>query len=98
MCGDFQSSLREFYLTLINSPGESSLTLHGGGFYSLINMQNRFVFIENARLLGVLGGFNWRINQHSRIRFDYGLDDDFFVFRPSIKRGQTFRLRLEWKY
>ena len=39
-----------------------------------------------------------RLDQRTRVYFDYSLDTDYFVWRPSIKNGQVFRLGIDWKY
>jgi hypothetical protein len=78
--------------------GEGRLGLRGGVFWRRWNFQNRFFFIENARVFGVIAGGQVRLDSHTRLFVDYSLDDDFFVFRPSIQRAQVLRLGLNWKY
>lgn len=69
-----------------------------GAFYRRINLQNRFFFIENERVFGVLGGFTLKIDQRTRIYFDYSLDDDYFLFRPSVQRAHLLRVGVHWRY
>ena len=78
--------------------GDGRLVLRGGAFYRRINLQNRFFFIENERVFGVLGGFTLKIDQRTKIYFDYSLDDDYFLFRPSVQRAHLLRVGLHWRY
>ena len=74
------------------------LLLTAGAFVRRFDFQNRFFFIENPRVFGFLGGVSARLDPRTRLYFDYSLDDDFFVFRPSIQRAQVLRLGLDWRY
>ena len=77
---------------------EDRLNLQGGAFFRRIDFQNVYNVINNAQDKGWLGSASYRVDQHTRLHFDYSLDTDFFVWRPSIKNGQVFRLGLDWKY
>ncbi len=77
---------------------QGRLTLKGGVFYRRFNFQDRFFYINNADMKGLTGGAQIKLDQHARLYFDYSLDDDFFIFRPSIKRAQVFVLGMHWKY
>ena len=77
---------------------ENKLNLQGGGFFRRINFQDTYDIINNAQDKGWLGSASYRLDPRTRLYFDYCLDTDFFVWRPSIKNGQVFRLGLDWKY
>jgi len=74
------------------------LALHGGGFYRRSNFQDRFFYINNAAVKGLIGGVQVKVDDHTRVFLDYSLDDDFFIFRPSIQHAQVFRLGTAWIY
>ena len=92
-----ETRVQDFTGELRRTIGEDRLVLTGGAFYRRIALQNRFFFIENARVFGVLGGFSLRLNQRSRLYLDYSLDDDFFIFRPSVRRAHLLRLGVHWR-
>jgi hypothetical protein len=78
--------------------GEGRLSLRVGGFYRRINYQDRFYIIQDAADRGLLGNATVRLDQRTRVYFDYSLDTDFFVFRPSIRNSQILRVGVNWKY
>ena len=88
---DFTGELRRTF-------GNGRLILSGGGFYRRFKLQNRFFFIENAEVFGFLGGFAVKLFQRARIYLDYSLDDDFFIFRPSIRRAHLLRVGTQLRY
>ncbi len=89
---------QDFSLQLGKSFAEGKVSVRGGGFFRRVDFQDRFFFINNAQDKGWLGNAAVRLDQHSRLYFDYSLDTDFFVWRPSIKNGQVFRFGIDWKY
>lgn len=93
-----ETRVQDFSLQVGKSFGEGRLTVRGGGFLRRLKFQDRFFFIDNVQDRGWLGNASVRLDQHTRVYFDYSLDTDFFVWRPSIKNGQVFRLGLDWKY
>jgi hypothetical protein len=78
--------------------GEGNLSLRFGGFYRRINFQDRFFVIQEAADRGLLGNATVRLDQRTRVYFDYSLDTDLFVFRPSIRNSQIMRVGLAWRY
>jgi hypothetical protein len=77
---------------------ENRLNVQGGAFFRRINFQGPYYIINNAQDKGWLANAAWRLDSHTRLFFDYSLDTDFYVWRPSIQNGQVFRLGLDWKY
>jgi hypothetical protein len=61
-------------------------------------MQDRFYYIDNIHQSGALASAWFKIDHHSRLSFDYSLDNDFFLFMPDIKNSQMFRVGLAWRY
>jgi hypothetical protein len=78
--------------------GENRFNVEGGGFFRRINYQTSYVLINNAQDKGWLASASYRVDPRTRLYFDYTLDTDFFVWRPSIKNGQVFRVGVDWKY
>ena len=74
------------------------LTTTFGGFYRRLDLQNRFVIIERARTAGLLAGASVNVDAKTAVFVDYNLDDDYFLFRPSIERSQVLRLGWRWRY
>ena len=93
-----ETKIQDFSLQVGKSFAEGRLSIRGGGFLRRIQFQDRFFFIDNAQDKGWLGNASVRLDQRTRVYFDYSLDTDFFVWRPSIKNGQVFRLGIDWKY
>ena len=93
-----ETRVQDFTGELRHTFGEGRLILSGGGFYRRFNLQNRFFFIENAKVFGFLGGFAVKLHQRARIYLDYSLDDDFFIFRPSIRRAHLLRVGTQLRY
>jgi len=93
-----ETRVQDFTAELRRSFGEGRLTLSGGGYYRRIRVQDRYIGVENTSQKGMLGGAWLRIDHRTRLFFDYSLDNDFYLFRPSIAHAQIFRLGLRWKY
>ena len=93
-----ETRAQDFSLELRRSFGEGRVTLSGGAFFRRMDLQNRFFFIEGQRAFGALGGVSYRVNSQAALTADYSLDDDFFIFRPSIQRSQVLRLGWRWRY
>ncbi len=78
--------------------GRGRLQLSTGAFYRNIDLQDRFFYVPNAITRGVIGGFNFRVDRHTRLYANYSLDDDYYIFRPDIQRAQVLRIGWIWKY
>jgi hypothetical protein len=93
-----ETRVQDFTTELRRSFGEGRLTVSGGGFYRRIRIQDRYLGTQNSQEKGLLGAASIRIDSRTRVSFDYSLDNDFYLFRPSISNAQIFRLGLWWKY
>jgi hypothetical protein len=93
-----ETRVQDMRLELRRTFGEGGLTLKAGGFYKRFDFQDRFFFIQNAAYHGFLGGAQVKLDSRTRLNLDYSIDDDFFVFRPSIKRAQVLFVGLTWRY
>jgi hypothetical protein len=93
-----ETKIQDFSLQVGKSFAEGRLSIRGGGFLRRLRFQDRFFFIDDAQDKGWLGNAAVRLDQRTRVYFDYSLDTDYFVWRPSIKNGQVFRLGIDWKY
>jgi hypothetical protein len=93
-----ETSVKDITGQLRRSFGEGRFNLSGGAWYRRIDMQNRSVIIKGAHQSGWLAGAWLRLDQHTRVLFDYSLDNDFFMFRPAISNAQILRVGLNWKY
>ena len=93
-----ETRIQDFSGELRRSFGEGRVVLQGGAFYRRISLQNRFFFIENERVVGILGGVSLKLDPRTSLYLDYSLDNDYFIFRPSIQRAQVLRLGLSWRY
>ena len=78
--------------------GEGRLNLSGGMYYRRISSQDTFYYLNGLHQSGVLASAWMRIDQHTRVSFDYNLDNSFFLFTPDLKNSQIFRVGLTWKY
>ena len=78
--------------------GESRFSVNGGVYYRRVSLQDRFFYLNGLHQSGWLAGAWWRIDQHSRIFFDYNLDNDFFLFTPDLKNSRALHVGVAWKY
>lgn len=74
------------------------LTLSGGAYYRRIDIQDRFLSVKGAHQSGWLSGAVLKADHHTRVFFDYALDNDFFIFRPDTQKGRILRVGLVWRY
>ena len=93
-----ETRVQDLTAELRRSFGEGRLTLSAGGFYRRIRVQDRYLGTQNSQEKGLLGSASFRMDSRTRVSFDYSLDSDFYLFRPSISNAQIFRLGLWWKY
>jgi hypothetical protein len=93
-----ETSVKDLTGEISRSFGEGRFHLSGGVYYRRISMQDSFYYLTNLHQSGVLGSAWVRIDRHSRVYFDYSLDNDFFLLQPDIKNSQVLRLGVAWKY
>ncbi len=94
-----ETSVTDLTGELRRSFGEGGrLTLSGGAYYRRFDIQDRFLQLKGFHQSGWLSAATVKMDQHTRVFFDYALDNDFFVFRPSIQNARLLRLGLVWKY
>lgn len=92
-----ETHVRDFTLELGHAFGEK-LSVRGGGFYRVLDFQDRFMYIDHAHEKGFIGSAQYTLNPHTRIYVDYDLDTDFFIFAPDIQHAQDLRLGVAWRY
>jgi hypothetical protein len=96
--GTGETRVQDFTAELRRTFGEGRFTLSGGGYYRRLAFQDRYVGFQKTQQKGLLGGAWIRIDPRTRVVLDYSLDNDFFLFRPSLSHAQVFRIGLRWKY
>jgi hypothetical protein len=93
-----ETSVKDFTGELRRGFGDGRLSLSAGAYYRRISVQDQFSVINGAHQSGWLAGGWLIVDQHSRLYLDYNLDNDFFIFRPSIANSRILRLGWSWKY
>jgi hypothetical protein len=93
-----ETSVKDLTGQLGRNFGEGRFYVSAGMYYRRISMQDRFYYIDNIHQSGVLASAWFKIDRHSRLSFDYSLDNDFFLFMPDIRNSQVFRAGLAWRY
>jgi hypothetical protein len=93
-----ETKIRDLSAEVGRSFADGRLNFKAGGFYRLLNFQDRFFVLHDAHDKGVLGSAVVKLDQRTRAYVDYSLDTDFFIFRPSIQNTQVFRIGMAWRY
>jgi hypothetical protein len=93
-----ETSVKDLTGEIRRTFGEGRLSLSGGAYYRRLDMQDRFFVMNGLHQSGWLAGGWWRLDRRTRIYADYNLDNDFFLFYPSIKNSRALRLGVRWKY
>lgn len=94
-----ETSVTDLTGELRRSFGEGGrVTLSGGAYYRRFDIQDRFLQLKGFHQSGWLGGAVFKADRHTRVFLDYALDNDFFIFRPSIGNARILRAGLAWKY
>jgi hypothetical protein len=88
---DFTGELRRTF-------GEGRFNVSGGAYYRRVSYQDPFFFVHGLHQSGWLAGAWWKVDQHSRVFFDYNLDNDFFLLRPDLKNSRALHVGVTWKY
>ena len=78
--------------------GEGRASVSGGVYYRRVSLQDRFFYLNGLHQSGWLTSAWWKMDQHSRVFFDYNLDNDFFLLRPDLKNSRAFHVGVTWKY
>jgi hypothetical protein len=93
-----ETSVKDLTGEIRRTFAEGRLSLNGGAYYRRVSLQNRFYYVNGLHQSGWLAGAWWRIDQHSRVFFDYNLDNDFFLFTPDLKNSRALHVGVAWKY
>jgi len=93
-----ETSVKDLTFDLRHNFGEGRFSLNGGAYYRRIDLQDRFYYISGAHQAGWTAGGWWRLDQHTRLYADYNLDNDFFIFMPSIANSRVLHVGVGWKY
>jgi len=93
-----ETRVQDFTAEFRHAFGEGRLNVSGGGYYRRFRVQDHYLGVQNSEQKGFLGGASIRVDSRTRLFFNYSLDNDFYLFRPSLSHAQVFRLGLRWKY
>jgi hypothetical protein len=93
-----ETSVKDITGQISRTFGEGRLSLNGGAYYRRIDMQDRFYLMNGLHQSGWLTGAWWRLDRRTRLYGDYNLDNDFFLFYPSLKNSRILRVGIDWKY
>ncbi len=98
LTGTGETSVKDLTGEIRRSFGEGRFSLNGGVYYRRVSMQDRFFYVDNLHQSGWLAGAWWKVDQHSRVFFDYNLDNDFFLLRPDLSNSRSLHVGVAWKY
>lgn len=93
-----ETSVKDITAELHRSFFEGNLSINGGAYYRRVSMQDRFFVINGMHQSGWLAGLWRRLDEHTRVYADYNLDNDFFLFRPSLKNSRALHVGVSWRY
>jgi hypothetical protein len=93
-----ETSVKDASIGIRRGFREGRIELNGGAYYRRISMQDRFFIINNAHQSGWTAGGTVRVDRHTRLYFDYSLDNDFFIFKPDIANSRALRAGAAWRY
>ena len=93
-----ETSVKDLTGEVRRSFGEGRFYVNGGAYYRRVSLQDRFFYLNGLHQSGWLAGAWWKVDQHSRVFFDYNLDNDFFLLRPDLKNSRALHLGVTWKY
>ena len=94
-----ETSVKDLEGDLRRTFGERGrFTLSGGVYYRRISLQDRFYYLNGLHQSGWLAGAQWKVDDHSRLFFDYDLDNDFFLLQPDLKDSRALHVGIIWKY
>jgi hypothetical protein len=94
-----ETSVKDLEGDLRRTFGERGrFTLSGGVYYRRISLQDRFNYLNGLHQSGWLASAQWKVDDHSRVFFDYDLDNDFFLLQPDLKDSRALHVGIIWKY
>ena len=93
-----ETSVKDITGELRRSFAEGRFGFSGGVYYRRISMQDQFYIIHGSHESGWLTDGWVKVDSHTKLYFDYNLDNDFFLFRPSIANSRILRVGAAWKY
>jgi hypothetical protein len=93
-----ETSVKDLTGNIRHSFYEGRFSLSGGVYYRRISLQDRFYYLNGMHQSGWLAGGWWKVDQHSRVFFDYDLDNDFFLLSPDLKNSRALHVGVVWKY
>jgi len=98
LTGTGETSVKDLTGEIRRTFAEGRFSLNGGVYYRRVSMQDRFFYVDNLHQSGWLAGAWWKVDQHSRVFFDYNLDNDFFLLRPDLNNSRSLHVGVAWKY
>jgi hypothetical protein len=98
LTGTGETSVKDLTGELRRTFGEGRFNVSGGAYYRRVSYQDPFFFVNGLHQSGWLAGAWWKVDQHSRVFFDYNLDNDFFLLRPDLKNSRALHVGVTWKY
>lgn len=93
-----ETSVKDLTGEISKTFAEGKFGVNGGVYYRRVSMQDRFLIADGQHQSGWLTGGWYRLDGHTRIYGDYNLDNDFFLFYPSIRNSRALRVGMGWKY
>ena len=93
-----ETSVKDISAEIRRSFAEGRFGFSGGAYYRRISLQDQFYIIQGTHESGFLTDGWIKVDTHTKLFFDYNLDNDFFVFRPSIANSRILRVGMVWKY
>ena len=74
------------------------MRIKAGGFYRRMDFQDRFFVLQHLHDRGLLADLTFRVDDRTRLFVNWDLDTDFFIFAPSLRDTQIFRIGVQWRY
>jgi len=93
-----ETSVKDITAELSRPFAEGRFGFSGGVYYRRISLQDQFFIIHGSHESGWLTNGWVKVDSHTKLYFDYNLDNDFFLFRPSIANSRILRVGAVWKY
>jgi len=98
LAGTGETSVKDLSANIGRTFGEGRFHVSGGAYYRRISLQDRFYYLNGLHQSGWLASAWWKLDSHSRVYFDYDLDNDFFLLQPDLKDSRALHLGINWKY